>query len=334
MKCPHCGVSLNLKNLKKHIERKHQPIHLVSSTYHLPTQCVDKKNGIYVVAKSFRGPCIPIHVAKKIWGASHKVMCEMDMCNTCAEMTQRSELLVTSCVHLRSVDYSYAIAPHEELSEDVLTEMVEQKWFGNTRKNQCLTLQGQATSKGATFTSLVTIGGPDYKHYISVYEPRVSYYSRLGRVLVNYNSKTNTWHCPCIKGRRSCLHKCIAKWCLFQMKRELFTTMPEAAAEIEPAEHDDLSGLQWEYPPNSDGMKQMVQYIYHNKKLPDTLSDVFIEDVKKEDIPQHLIPEEEFCSQCPGPVPLSAPVLITKNAKVATLTGVVTGRHWWFVHFL
>ncbi len=116
------------------------------------------------------------------------------------------------------------------------------------------------------------------------------------------------------------------------MKRELFTTMPEAAAEIEPAEHDDLSGLQWEYPPKSDGLKQMVQYIYHNKKLPDTLSDVFIEDVKKEDIPQHLIPEEEFCSQCPGPVPLSAPVLITKNAKVATLTGVVTGRHCWFVN--
>ncbi len=40
VRCPHCGVSLNLK---KHIERKHQPIHLVSSTYHLPTQCVDKK---------------------------------------------------------------------------------------------------------------------------------------------------------------------------------------------------------------------------------------------------------------------------------------------------
>ncbi len=38
--------------------------------------------------------------------------------------------------------------------------------------------------------------------------------------------------------------------------------MPEAAAEIEPAEHDDLSGLQWEYPPKSDGLKQMVQYIY------------------------------------------------------------------------
>uniref|UniRef100_A0A8C1VEE7 SAP domain-containing protein n=1 Tax=Cyprinus carpio TaxID=7962 RepID=A0A8C1VEE7_CYPCA len=330
--CPHCGVSLNSKNLKKHIERKHEAINPITSTSHLPAQCVDKKNGIYVVAKTFRGPCIPIHVAKKIWGSSQKVMCEMDVCNTCAEMAQRSDLLVTPCVHLRSVDYSSAIAPNEDLSEDVLTEMVEQKWFGDTRKNQCLKQRDQAKSKGATFASLVTIGGPDYKYYISVYEPKVSHYSRLARVLVNYNSKTNTWHCPCLKGRKSCLHKSIGKWCLFQMKRQLFTTLPQAEAVREPSQHEDvmMSGQQWEYPPKGEGLKQMVQYIYHNKKLPETLSDVFTEDVKEEDIPKHLIPEEEFCSQCPGPVHLSAPILITRNAKVAMLTGVVTGRHCWF----
>ncbi|XP_042602320.1 HMG domain-containing protein 3-like isoform X2 [Cyprinus carpio] len=254
-------------------------------------------------------------------------MCEMDVCNTCAEMAQRSDLLVTPCVHLRSVDYSSAIAPNEDLSEDVLTEMVEQKWFGDTRKNQCLKQRDQAKSKGATFASLVTIGGPDYKYYISVYEPKVSHYSRLARVLVNYNSKTNTWHCPCLKGRKSCLHKSIGKWCLFQMKRQLFTTLPQAEAVREPSQHEDvmMSGQQWEYPPKGEGLKQMVQYIYHNKKLPETLSDVFTEDVKEEDIPKHLIPEEEFCSQCPGPVHLSAPILITRNAKVAMLTGVVTG---------
>lgn len=94
-----------------------------------------------------------------------------------------------------------------------------------------------------------------------------------------------------------------------------------------------MSGQQWEYPPKGEGLKQMVQYIYHNKKLPETLSDVFTEDVKEEDIPKHLIPEEEFCSQCPGPVHLSAPILITRNAKVAMLTGVVTGRHCWVFFF-
>lgn len=93
-----------------------------------------------------------------MWGSSQKVMCEMDVCNT--EMAQRSDVLATPCVHLRSIDYSSAI---ENLSEEVLTEMVEQKWFGDKRKNQRLKQRDQAKSKCATFTSLVTIGGPNYK---------------------------------------------------------------------------------------------------------------------------------------------------------------------------
>ncbi|XP_067249231.1 HMG domain-containing protein 3-like [Chanodichthys erythropterus] len=109
------------------------------------------------------------------------------------------------------------------------------------------------------------------------------------------------------------------------MERQLFTTLPQAEAVSEPSQHEDMSDQQWEYLPKGEGLKQMVQYIYHNKKLPETLSDVFTEDVKEEDIPKHLIPEEEFCSQCPGPVRLSGPVLVTRNAKVAMLTGVVTG---------
>lgn len=130
--------------------------------------------------------------------------------------------------------------------------MVEQKWFGDKRKNQCLKRRDQAKSSGDTFTSFVTIGGPNYKYYISVYGSKVSHYRRLGRVLVNYNSKTHTWHCPCIKCRKSCLHKSIAKWCLFQMKRQLFTTLPQAEAETDPSQHEDPSGQQWEYPPESD----------------------------------------------------------------------------------
>lgn len=42
------------------------------------------------------------------------------------------------CVHLSSVDYTCAVAPSEDLSEHVLTEMVERKWIGNIRKNGCL----------------------------------------------------------------------------------------------------------------------------------------------------------------------------------------------------
>ncbi len=46
-------------------------------------------------------------------------------------------------------------------------------------------------------------------YYISIYESKVSHYSKLGRVLVDYNAKTNTWNCPCGKGGKSSLHKSI-----------------------------------------------------------------------------------------------------------------------------
>ncbi|XP_016088956.1 zinc finger protein 574 isoform X2 [Sinocyclocheilus grahami] len=219
--CPHCGLSLNSKNLKKHIERKHhEALHTLTSV--LPAQCVDKKNGLYVVSESFCEPCTPIHVVKKCWGSSHKVKCEMDNCNNRVEVAQRRGLLVAQCVHLSSVDYTCAVAPSEDLSEHVLTEMVERKWIGDIRKKRCLKMQKQAKLKGATFTSLVTIGGPDYMYYISIYKPKVSHYSKLGRVLVDYNAKTNTWNCPCGKRGKSCLHKSIAKWCLYQTKKQLF----------------------------------------------------------------------------------------------------------------
>ncbi|XP_052005484.1 uncharacterized protein si:ch73-341k19.1 [Xyrauchen texanus] len=59
VQCPHCRLSLNRKNLKIHIERKHhEAAHPVTSIYHVPAQCVDKNNGIYIIAKTFIGPCV------------------------------------------------------------------------------------------------------------------------------------------------------------------------------------------------------------------------------------------------------------------------------------
>ncbi|XP_043116621.1 uncharacterized protein si:ch73-341k19.1 isoform X2 [Puntigrus tetrazona] len=243
VQCRHCGLSLNSKNLKKHIERRHREgAHPVTSV--LPAQCVDKKNGIFVVLESFSEPCAPIHVVKRFWGSSHKVKCEMDNCNSRVDVAQRSGLLVTQCMHLTSVDCTGAVAPSQDLSERLLTEMVERKWIGRIRKNQCLKLQNQAKLKGATFTSLVTIGGPDYMHYISIYEPKLSSYSKLGRVLVDYDAKTNTWNCPCGKGGKPCLHKSIGKWCLYQMKKQLFKNLLESEEGTESVQNENLSSQQ------------------------------------------------------------------------------------------
>ncbi|KAK9960371.1 hypothetical protein ABG768_008232 [Culter alburnus] len=90
VQCPHCRVSLNSKNLKMHIKRKHhEAMDPITST----------------------------------WDSSHKVICDIDICKSCVETAPTSELLVTQCVSLSSVDFSCAAETSEDLSEDMLTEM-------------------------------------------------------------------------------------------------------------------------------------------------------------------------------------------------------------------
>jgi len=108
------------------------------------------------------------------------------------------------CSHVRSVDYCSSTAESEHLKEDVLSEMVAKKWFGGDRKAECLKLQSLATSQSVPLSVETTVGVPTFKHYVSVFEPKFSYYSHLRRVMVVYNARTNSWHCPCIQSRRSC----------------------------------------------------------------------------------------------------------------------------------
>ncbi len=168
------------------------------------------------------------------------------------------------------------------------------------------------------------------KKLISVFERNVSYYSRLGRVIVVYNTNLNTWHCPCSKARRSCLHKYIAKWHLFQTDRKLFRTVfsreesPPQNAKTN-AEENSVTEDHALYPPHDLGLKQMVQYILQNKKIPAVLPDNIRASLGKE-YPKYLCPEETMCQRCPGVVPLSDPILITKRAKILSNWCIVEGR--------
>lgn len=106
----------------------------------------------------------------------------------------------------------------------MLSEMVAAKIFEDARKQSCLDRQKAAVDAGVPLSVEVTVGGPPSKKPFSIYEPKVSYYSRLGRVIAAYDSKKKSWHCPCSKPRQSCLHKTIAKWHLFQTHQHLFRT--------------------------------------------------------------------------------------------------------------
>lgn len=76
---------------------------------------------------------------------------------------------------------------------DLIREM---KWLS---KNG-LTSKKKAEEHGECFASYVNLGGSSYLHYVSVFEPKVSCYNRLGRIMVLYNAKNNTWHGPHANG--------------------------------------------------------------------------------------------------------------------------------------
>lgn len=330
-KCTICHVLINQKNLKKHMERKNLQ---KQRDITLESECVDPINGVYAVKKSNRGASTPLHVELKVWGENQHVSCESSECQANMEMAWRSGLMSYQCIHLKSVAYCTSYASSPVLQENTLTEMVASKWFGEEKKKLCLNRQNVANKSNVPLSVYVKIGTPGSKKFISIYEPTVSFYSRLSRVMVTYDTKKHTWHCPCEKTKRSCAHKYIAKWHLFQTDSEIFrkvrstddeqfqsTVTEDRDSNDETDQEDQL------YPPkDSKKIAAMVQYILDNKKLPAVLPEHLRLPSVEKDYPRHLIPLEMICPHCPGKVPLSDPVRITSKAKILTTTRIVEGR--------
>lgn len=226
VQCGQCGITVNKKNLDVHVKRKHTgKICDVTEDRHLPSQCIDPVSGIYAVEKSFRRPCSVIHVQKKNSGPHPVVTCELDQCISSVDFAAQSGFQHFECIHLKSLQLCpWPNSIPVVLDEDVLADIIAPNEFGEQTKTNCVATKAAASAAGVPLSVELTIGGPSTKKYISVYEPKVSYYSRLGRVIASYDSTRNTWHCPCAKPRRSCLHKNIARWHLFQLHRQLFVS--------------------------------------------------------------------------------------------------------------
>ncbi|KAK0135142.1 HMG domain-containing protein 3 [Merluccius polli] len=318
--CSHCNLQLNRKNYKTHIRRKHvDSFEVVSKERHLACQCIDPKNGVFAVEKSFHGPATPIHVIKKTWGPTQKIVCELNQCQLNAEFAVRSRILPFECHHLRSLSY----CPRSEskvpvLSEESLVEMVQNKWFGEERKASLIQRQKEADAEA--------------KYHISVYEPKVSYYSRLQRTIIAYDSKKNSWHCPCAKPKQSCEHPAIGKWHLFETKRYLFRRLKSTDSEgtLPPQLTSEQDGSQREegnYPPRDKGVERMLKYIAANKKLPAEIPQALIQQSRDAHVlngyPRHLIPKETRCMECD--CMLSDPVLITSKGRILSANSVIEG---------
>ncbi|XP_041844142.1 uncharacterized protein LOC121641866 [Melanotaenia boesemani] len=333
--CPICNILINKKNLKKHIERKHTSKQKdTKPSRHLQSECIDSENGIYMVQKAIHGSHSPLHVQNHVQGETQHVSCESTVCQDKMELAWRNGLTSYLCIHLESLAYSTSYTSSPLLQEETLTEMVNCNWFGEDIKKVCLDCQKLAKDNCVPLSVLSEIGTPKSTKYISIYEPNISFYPSLRRVLVSYDTKQKSWHCSCASPKESCPHKYIAVWHLFETHRELLGKVQSSqevdrwtAATTEDEENQDETDL-WDAtnPPVDEGrMKAMAKYILKYKKLPAVLPDHLRLPSVEIKYPKHLIPEEIMCKVCPGNVPLSVPVLVTNKAKILSTSCIVEG---------
>lgn len=326
IKCSICNLCLHKKNLSKHKLRKH----LISDTDitakdHLRSQCVDSHNGVYAVSKYYRSTALPVHVIKKRSAGVNNMLCEEDRCEVICQFQKEEGLPLSQCPHLRSVDFCIHHARQEDLDSSVLEELVANNLIGKEMKAKCQKHRHHAAQNLAPLISLVDLGG-SHCLYFSVFEPKVTQASKMGRLFVTYNIRGRFWHCDCSQGTVGCLHKCLAKWYLFQTNRTLFSLNAKQDAALENAEPTE-STPEIIQPPGDDGLKQMTKYVYQQKKLPSTLPENLTHLECEMQFSKQLVPAETVCQECPGQVCLTDPVLITDKARVVTSTGVIKGAY-------
>ncbi|XP_041654455.1 uncharacterized protein LOC121517021 [Cheilinus undulatus] len=334
VKCPLCNLYLNRNNLRIHNLRKH----LISERDitvkdNLRSQCIDSNKGVYAVAKSYKATAVPLHVIKKKSGSTSTMMCEDDRCKSISDFRKRSKLPENQCPHLRSVDFCLTRAKRVDLKPEVLEELVVKRMIGKDMVDKCLNHQDLASQSRTPLITLVDLGGY-YCLYLSVFEPRMTPYSKSGRVFVTFTLKGRLWHCVCSRGRVPCLHRCIAKWFLLQTKTALLCSSypnQDTSLNISELMEDSPADSYTETAPgNEDTLKQMAGYIYNQKKLPS----LFPEEINRVEpeiqFPKNLVPAETVCQVCMGHVFLAEPVLITNKAKVVTLTGMTEDSSTFF----
>ncbi|XP_034082898.1 uncharacterized protein LOC117553198 isoform X1 [Gymnodraco acuticeps] len=283
------------------------------------------QKGIFAVGRTFSGlrsSCTEVHL-----GNRNQVVCELENCKQASEFSRRSNLLGFECIHVRSLYCPTSSKPDVTLKEEVLSDMVGKKWISDNTKRMCLVRKEKAVSENIPLSKVVTFCSGASRVYVSVLETCTSYYSRLGRVSVCYDIKRNAWQCPCSKPKNSCAHKSIAKWHLNQTRPELFLKVRSTDSDVfETFDESDPEGHSTEdilYPPEGAALTSLVLYLLDHKKLPAVLSTDACSPQNMETLPKRHIPLENFCTVCPGKIPLSDPMPITHKANIVTFTGIV-----------
>ena len=129
------------------------------------------------------------------------VFCEDESCRTHMEVAQRRGLRCVECRHLQLIGNTSEYPKMVPLSEDDLWNLShngQHKLLKIERIKECIEL-----NNGALDTPAVVPYNEDGRFcHFSVYDGSVSYYSKLGRVIVTLDMDNSTMDCRC------CQRKC------------------------------------------------------------------------------------------------------------------------------
>ena len=151
-------------------------------------------------------------------------------------------------------------------------------------------------------------------------------------MIIGFDRLHSRWTCACCRSKVNCVHKCTAKWYIYQCEPHLLSQVK--------GEEDGSDGLFSEgdsgddskdgsflssastYPPRGAILEEMVCFQHTEKRLPPVLPQWLLDDSLLK-VLRSLIPSEEICHLCHAA--LCDPREITNRAMVIGLTKVFTG---------
>ena len=315
VKCSHvgCGKEVFYYNLKLHIRNCHsiKPPCINKDTY-LPSVCIDRANGVYLVSSGTPGPDMPVHVQKKVvYGQVSYINCDRQDCSHFNELSRLGSKVHYECKHVQSTIFNTELAESVQLSEvKYLSNILKQETIDEIKKLK----KGNRLSK-SPFISLAIFKNDQKRLHFSVYAKDIT---DISRVRVTYDKEENAWYCQCCRGR-SCIHKYTSKWALLVKFPELLQEKSSSSCKYGSMDSIEEINCPTDFPP--DVVHRIISYQLENKKIPEPIPEEIMTKGRDSHFPSALKPKEEICFDC-GNSNLEED-LITSKAIIITKSGVI-----------
>ncbi|XP_069191273.1 uncharacterized protein [Procambarus clarkii] len=214
VKCPECQKLYAKNYLKEHIRQIHRPRDAsLTAQKHLYAVSIDGR-GIYAVSKTFKGPQHPIHV-KRVPGSHHPGYCEVGGCNDIFQTQRRNGNDFYECDHLMATYFCVA-GVICDMSLEKLANMLSDGYISSTNHNMCKASYEEALKNSQIFVVSIPQRARMSKRYQfwSVYTGTKLWWCKFQRTIVTLDCNTSAIWCRC--KHRSCWHRSVVRWWLYQ----------------------------------------------------------------------------------------------------------------------